>query len=298
MDRPGRLAKENQMPAISFADSRGRLGAFHNAIQPDRKAAPGGRQFEGLLGVSNTPDGLTPGRHALLPNDIYHQLSIPANSAGGAMVGHRVIAGGIGTAIKRHPVAAGVVLTTAILATVAVVVRPASHDLVTATSWPDMPKPQPLIMSNSEASSSPATIIDICNRAIEKFPRTADAHENFPSMEELYSIESDAESILQLAQGMVRDNAVGSRELRRAAACSGGRLRRRNVEPLIADLQAEKSRLLEGVAGDSIDMPGRVLVAQRQVAGIDQRLGVLMRTSGHLYDATVALNTRLLKMAG
>lgn len=287
------------MPAISFADNRARIGVFNNATHSGQDSIPSGRQLQGLLGVSNTPRDPAPSIYAPMGNGIYPPLSIPVSPDDMREPGSRAATGGMGSAMKRHPWATGIVLTTAVLATVAVVARPASDGSVSAAAWPDsVPQPQPLVVSGSDASVHPATIVGICNRAIDKFPRAGEAHENFPSMKELYSIRNDAESILQIARSMVRDNVVGSRELRSAADCSGVRLRRNKVEPLIADLQAEKSRLLEGVGGDSVDMPERVLVAQIQITGIDRRLGVLTQTSRHLYDATVALNTRLLQMAG
>jgi hypothetical protein len=120
---------------------------------------------------------------------------------------------------------------------------------------------------------------------------------NRPSITELQSIKSDAESILRKTPGMVRDSAVKFEELQRAASCTGTRLRQEKVEATIAGFKAMRSDLEGQDGGLSIDMATRIRAAQRRTE-IDQKLPVLTQTSNLLYDATVALNDRLMEMAG
>ena len=286
------------MPAIPAAGHQARISVFHNAVNSGQAAACNDRQLQGLLGISNTSSHCVPDPHAVGRNQVYEQLSLPVSPRDIEGQGGRIATGRIATAMKQHPWATGIVVATAVVSAV-VVASQTSGSSEPQVQWPDeAPQPQPLIMPGSDASASAETIVGVCTRAINRFPRAGEARENFPSMAELHSLKRDAKSILQMAQSMVLDGAAGSRALQDAAGCSGSRLRAHKVVPLIADLQAEKSRLLEGVWGDSIDMPERVLVAQLQTSEIDLRLAVLTEISSHLYDATVILNARLLEISG
>jgi len=294
------------MPAMNPASHQAQVGLFNSRINPTQAPAPSRQQVQGLLGVSNTPPDLSRGTHASMPNDMYRPLSIEMSSDDMDVPGSRVGTGGIGTAIGRLPRGTGYVLAAAaVVTTVAFVATSTSDSLATAAQWPDdvpqslpLPQPQPLIMSGSGSSANSATVVGVCEQAINKFPRSNGAQVYCPSMEKLQSIESDAKSILSMARSMVQDSAVRRGELRRAAQCSGVRFRENKVEPLIAALRAEKSRLSEEWGGKSVDHPIRILATQMQVADIDRSLLVLTRTSNDLYDATATINNKLLELVG
>ena len=290
------------MPAISPAGHQARVGVFYNKINSNQEFAPNGRQFQGIRAVSNTALNRVPGIDAPGQNEVYRPLTIEMSSSDSEAPGSRVVTSGMGAAMKRHRVA-GLLLAATALVAVTVVARQTLGSSNLAGQWLDdvpqpQPLPQPLIMSGSGSSANSATVVGICEQAINKFPRSNGAQVICPSMEQLQSIESDAKSILSTARSTVQDSAVGSGELREAARCAGVRLRKNRVRVLIAALRAEKSRLRDEARGTSVDQPIRVLGTQMQVAEIDRKLFVLTDTSRHLYDATVAINRRLLDIAG
>ncbi|WP_250627366.1 hypothetical protein [Pinirhizobacter soli] len=287
------------MPIGNTTAHQARASIFQNAMNVGRHPGPDARSCRGLLGVSNSPlhrdsDTRVPERR-----EIYQALSIPMNPDDRGEQGSRVATGSIGAAMKRHPWATTIVATTAVFAMVGFVARQASDSSQSAAPWLDsLPQPQSLNMPGNVSSTNSPTVVGVCEQAIGKFPRTNGAQVNDLSITQLRSIKSDAESILGLARSMVRDSAVGFGELGRAARCSGVSLREQKVEAMIAELRAKKSHL-EQLRGElSIDMAERILALRMRTAEIDRKLSVLTQISQRLFDATVAINRRMLEIAG
>jgi len=285
------------MPAVNHAAHQARVGTFYNKINSDHGSTSSDRQIGRLLGVSNDPANPMPGTHVRPSNEIYRDLSIPISPHGMEEPCNRVVTGGIRAAMQQRPLTTGVLVTTAVLAAVTVVAKLTPDRSEPVAPWLDNVPPHSLGISGMGSYATGTTVLGICEQAIRKCPPTSGTRVNRPSITELQSIKNDAESILRKTQGMVRDSTVEFEELQRAASCAGTRLRGEKVEPMIDAFKAMRSDLEGQDGGLSIDMATRIRAAQMRVE-IDQKLPVLTETSNLLYDATVALNDRLMEIAG
>lgn len=288
------------MPATNPADHQARSSIFYNRISSRQDAAPNGRQLREMIGISNTPHQLGSGIPAAQAREeVYPSLSIPVSPDDMGETGSRVATGGIGSAIKRHPLAATFVVGVTVFTTIACVANLSPDSSRSAASWPDgLPKPQSLNVGGGVSFASNPTVFGVCQQAIENFPPSSGTQADLPSLRALRLIKSDAEDVRRMAQSMVQDHAMTSTDLQRAARCTGVRLLRDKVEAMTADLQAMRRQLGEGTGADSIDAAAGNIIAQQQDAEIGQRLEVLGVINHCLTQATIVINERLLQMAG
>jgi len=286
------------MPLGNTAAHQARCGMF-NVTRSDRHTSHISAKFQGMIAVFNTPIHRPPEAHVPAHDAVYQAQTIPMIPSGREESAGRVVVGGIGAAMKRHPVATAVVVTTAVLATVGLVAKSAPGNSPSEESRLDrISQPHSLSLPVIGPFANSATVVDMCERTVRKFPSASDTQAGRLTMQVLQSIKSSAEDILRVAGLLVRDSAVELPELENAARCSGVSLKQNKVEPMIAYLEARISLLQEGGGVISIDGPRSSLSTQMLVSRINQKLLVLKEIDGMLYSATATINERILQLRG
>lgn len=299
------------MPLAGAIADRTRVGIFNNAV--NKHQSPLGKRSEilRLLDVSNAPDFRYADRPELdmmpesaldarvsRPNSSIVQIgngdrvsSVDPGPHARKDSGSHLLAGGLCAAMKQNPWTTGVVLTFTAFSVVALVSKVALIGSSSMIQTPeDMPRSEPMVF-NRYSPPDDDGVADVCEKAIESFPRVSREYVDRTAMSALNSVKIETDKMVTLAQSMVQEDEVETFELEEAAQCSG-RLKRDKVEVMISDLEAMR---LDALGAEGISRGDQASAARvwRQVARIDERLTVLRDMRRNLHDVTAALNGRI-----